>query len=89
MVTRPYWLTLLIALDQWCAAVLFNRPDLTISAMCWAVRTGVDGPLKLSPFQRAVLMRTGNLLEWVNPGHCESARQADLERAKWAKYFLT
>lgn len=31
----PYWLTLLLALDRWGAAVFFNRADLTISTLCW------------------------------------------------------
>lgn len=38
----PYWLTLLLALDRWGAAVFFNRPDLTISTLCWMALT-VEG----------------------------------------------
>lgn len=36
---HPYWLTLLLALDRLGAALLFNRPDLTISTLCWMALT--------------------------------------------------
>ena len=38
-IKTPYWLTLALAADRLGAAVLFNRPDLTISTLCWMVRT--------------------------------------------------
>lgn len=36
---KPYWLTVLLALDRLGAALFFNRPDLTISTLCWMVLT--------------------------------------------------
>lgn len=75
--------TLLYALDQFFAALLYNRPDLTISTLCWLVRANKDSPLKLNSLQRWTLDVLGRGLEWMFPGHLESAREADYARGVW------
>lgn len=76
---QTYSHTFLIALDEWGAAVFFNRLGLTISTLACLVRDGKDGPLKLSPWQRS-------FLRWLGPrlttAHCAAALKADLARAQ-------
>jgi hypothetical protein len=71
----------LLALDLWAAAVLFNRPGITISTMSGLVRDGRDRPLALHEWQRA-------FLRWLEPrlsrAHVEKAKAADIARAKLA-----
>lgn len=80
---KTYSHTLLIAADQFAAAVFFNEPDLCISTLCWCVRTPSYPiqQLKLSPWQFRVLMRIGDGLEHFWPGHCVASRQGDIDRA--------
>lgn len=79
---KTYPHTVLIAVDQFAAAVIFNRPDLTVSTMCWMVRSGNDASLKLAGWQRLSLTLIGDGLEKFWPGHCASASQGDLDRAQ-------
>lgn len=64
---KPYWLTLLLALDRFGAALLFNRPDLTISTLCWMVLT-VEGsrrnPVSPTP---PLLMVAWGMLRAIDP----------------------
>lgn len=82
---QTYSHTFLIALDEWGAAVFFNRLNFTISTMCRLVRDGQDAPLKLNRWQRA-------FLKWLEPrlseSHCAAALQADLERLKTGVILL-
>lgn len=78
---RTYPHTVLIALDQFAAAIIFNRPDLAISTMCWMVMTGNDAPLKLSPWQRWILVKLGPILNRIQPAHCELSAKGDRDRA--------
>jgi hypothetical protein len=79
---RTYSHTVLIAIDQFAAAIIFNRPDLTVSTMCWMVMTGNDAGLKLSPWQRWILVKLGPLLNKVQTNHCKAARDGDYARAE-------
>lgn len=79
---KTYTHTLLIALDQFAAAVVFNRPDLTISTMCWMVMEGQAFDLKLSGWQIAILRRLGPMLDKVQTDHCVQAKDGDIARAQ-------
>lgn len=79
---RSYSHTVLMALDQFGGAILFNRPDLTISAMCWMVANDKETPLKLWGWQRFVLACLGALLNRIQTNHMELAREGDQERAR-------
>jgi hypothetical protein len=85
---KTYTHTLLIALDQFAAAVIFNRPDLTISTMCWMVMTGNDAKLKLDAWQRWILVKLGPILDKIQTNHCEKAKNGDRHRA-WATLIAT
>lgn len=88
---RTYSHNVLIAVDQLGAAVIFNRLDVTISSLCRVVQLADGGDakfqatlasLKFAPWQVGFLRRTARALEWIQPGHCEAARLADIDRAK-------
>lgn len=72
----------LLALDMWAAMVVFNRPDLTVSTMCWMVASGNDQSLKLWKWQRAILVWLGPKLDKIQAHHCEGAAFADYDRAQ-------
>lgn len=74
--------TVLIAVDQFAAAITFNRPDLTVSTMCWMVMTGNDSDLKLSTWQRWILVKLGTVLNRIQTNHCLEAAYGDIARAK-------
>lgn len=78
--------TLALALDRAAAAVFFNRPDITISSLCWIVRNRVSNPIaghayslcKFSGWQTKLLQWIGAGLEFIAKGHCAAARDSDL-----------
>lgn len=88
---RTYIHTVLVALDSFLSALLFNRADCTISALCRVVQLAdaqapgwqwkVDRVLKLWPWQAWVLRVIGRGLNLTFAGHCEAARLSDLLRA--------
>lgn len=78
---RTYSHTVLIAVDQFAAAIIFNRPDLTISSMCWMVMTGNDSTLKLNTAQRWILAKLGPVLNRIQANHCEEAAVGDYMRS--------
>lgn len=86
----PYWLVVLIGLDRFGAALFFNRPDITISALCWVVRFAPTDlvaaaalrDLELYRWQAAILSWIGDGLELLQPGHCAYARASDTITAK-------
>ena len=90
--------TLAIALDQLAAAVFFNRPDLTISALCRVVQLAdsgehgwawkVDRYLKLNLWQVVALRSIGWALNSTFRNHCEAARLSDLARANGVARLL-
>jgi hypothetical protein len=94
---QPYWLVFLVGLDRLGAAVFFNRPDLTISTLCWIVRYAASDiraatalkSLNLYQWQRAILGWLGDGLEWLQPGHCIQARAFDLWTAQSITGLLT
>jgi hypothetical protein len=80
--SKTYAHTVAVAIDQFWAAILFNRPDLTISAMCGLVLAGRGAVLKANRVQTFVLRVTGRALNAVFTGHCDQAMAADIERAQ-------
>lgn len=74
--------TVLIAVDQFAAAVIFNRADLTVSTMCWMVATGNDSSLKLSTWQRWSLVKLGPVLNRIQTNHCALSADGDRLRAR-------
>jgi hypothetical protein len=93
----PYWLVFLLAIDRLGAALLFNRPDITISALCWVARYAPDEPiaasalheLKLYQWQFLALLWIGSVLEWIQPGHCIKARTSDILTSQSTTSLLT
>lgn len=79
---KTYSHNFLIALDSFAAAVVFNRPDLTVSTMCWMVMTGNDQSLKLNSAQRWILVKLGPWLNDIQTNHCELAAYGDRDRAQ-------
>lgn len=79
---KTYTHTLLIGLDQFAAAVIFNRPDLTISTLCYLVMAGQAWDVKLSRWQIWLLSRLGPALDWIQAGHCKQAKAGDVARAQ-------
>lgn len=86
---RTYSHTLLIALDDLGASIFFNRPDLTISTLCWLVANGKDAPLKLWGWQRMALKFLGPILNRIQTDHMALAKEGDLERAQSTQTLLT
>lgn len=87
--SSTYSHTVLIAVDQFAAAVVFNRPDLTVSSMCWMVMTGNDSTLKLNKPQHWALAKLGSVLNRIQAGHCEQAAAGDTDRARSTLVSLT
>lgn len=95
---RTYVHTVLVAIDQTAAAVLFNRDDVTISSLCGLVRRMDAGnhtadftlhvALQLRPWQIGFLRFTGTALEKFWPGHCEGAISSDVARGARAQAIL-
>lgn len=79
---NTYSHNVLIGLDMFGASLLFNRNDLTISTMCCMVMTGQDKSLKLAGWQHAILSWLGPVLNKIQAGHCEQARDGDISRAE-------
>lgn len=89
--TYPYWIVLLLALDRFGAAIVFNRPDITISTLCWIVLYATQGDpiavealtiLNLYGWQHWILKQIASGLEWMFPGHCIQSRATDLETSQ-------
>ena len=91
-----YLYIVLLGLDRFAAAVFFCHSDITISALCWIVRTAPTDPvaaralveLKANRLQRWFLARCAAVLEFIQRGHCAQARQTDLETARAAIELL-
>jgi hypothetical protein len=94
---NTYLHSVLIGLDDFGAALLFNRNDVTISAMCRVVQL-VD---RKDPAAEAVLQRLALypaqvfFLRWVGRGltlikrhHCAKALVADMQRASAIQALL-
>lgn len=86
---KTYIHTLLIALDQFAAAVFFDRADVTISSLCRVVQLADAGYLtwqaklattKFATWQISVLRVLARWLDYIQTNHCELARQSDLAR---------
>lgn len=94
---KTYSHTLVLGLDRFGAAILFNQPDITISSLCWVVREAPFGKiaedalpkLKLYRWQNCALVIIGNALEYFWPGHCEAARLGDLQTGELSRGLLS
>src|SRR5208282_6945428 len=81
-----YLKNLLLAIDRFLAAVLFNRPDITISALCWVVDYATTDrvagaayeALALAKWQVLLLAGIGKVLWLIQPSHMTIARQTEL-----------
>ncbi len=86
----PYWLVVLIGLDRLAAAIFFNRPDITVSALGWVVHfahselvaAAALRDLAMYRWQARALLWIGDGLELLQPGHCAYARASDTITAK-------
>lgn len=79
----------LYAVDVLAGTLFWNVDDMTISAMCRMWRLGKLEPFKLYGWQVWLLSKIEPALEYIEPGHCEGARLADLKRAQEAIAKLT
>jgi hypothetical protein len=83
--SRPYALNVLIALDRFGAALLFNQPDITISSLCWVAAQGASSQnqaAKLSPWQTRILIPLAWVLNKIQANHCQLARMSDIATAQ-------
>lgn len=75
-----------LELDRSLAVLFFNQQDITVSSLCWLVRTypsvKVQARVPLHGRQVWLLRKIGNGLEYFWPGHCVAAREADIARAR-------
>ena len=87
---NTYLHSVLVGLDDFGAAVLFNRNDVTISTMCRvvqlvdrkvAVAESVLKRLALHPWQVFFLRWVGRGLTLIKRHHCAKALVADMGRA--------
>jgi hypothetical protein len=90
LIKQTYGKTVAIGLDDFAAATLLNRNDITISAACGLVRRGPGNYefLQLHPWQVSLLSKIGATLEFFWPGHCEGAIANDILRGKAALITL-
>lgn len=97
--SKTYTHTLAIAADMLGSAIVWNKPDVCISSLCCIVRYRDRGNAyqklrarqhlrKFAPWQISALRAIGNALEWLDKGHCEASRRADLSRLATAQDFL-
>lgn len=78
--SNTYAFKVLLALDIFVAALLWRDDDITISSYCGlALR-------KPAPALWARVL--GGALNWISPGHCESAISHDVDRAHTALIIL-
>jgi hypothetical protein len=91
---HTYLMTLLIGLDRFGAALLFNMTDCCISSLCWMMLvsakriTVTPGEVALAQrtleslkpyrWQEELLLVIGRGLEWLSPGHCAASATADI-----------
>lgn len=88
---RTYSHTVLLGVDRLGAALIYNEPDITISSLCWIVRSGSDSQraaLKLYHWQLRSLQLIGDGLEHFWPGHCARARNGDLQTTQRSRQLL-
>ena len=77
---------ILLAIDRFLAALLYNRADITISALCWVVlyaptekvAASALVALDMQRWQVWTLTQIGKGLEWLQPTHLTTARQTEL-----------
>ena len=94
---NTYLHTILVAIDDLGASLLFNLDDTTISSLCGVQRrsdagdsqaTSALATLGIKPWQHGFLRVVGRLLEWIRPGHCERAISADIARGRTMRGIL-
>lgn len=89
-----YAYRVLIGLDRWGAALLFNRNDITISTLCGLVQLADSArperkkafrlvlSFGLHPVQMWLLRQLSYVLDKIQTNHCQLAIQGDLETAQ-------
>lgn len=89
-----YAYRVLIGLDRWGAALLFNRNDITISTLCGLVQLADSAQPErkkafrlvlsfgLHPVQMWLLRQLSYVLDKIQTNHCQLAIQGDLETAQ-------
>ena len=95
--SNTYVHNILIGLDDFGAALLFNRTDCTISTMCRIVQLANTkaaggawalGALKLHKWQLVFLNWLAPFLDDLQTNHCALALQGDLQRANSTQSLL-
>lgn len=81
-INRGWMFTQLLALDRAGAALLFNRPDVTISSLCGLFRDLSKTLPDFNVLQLLFLHVVGAALEKIQPGHCANAIQTDIATAE-------
>ncbi len=87
--TKTYLHGLLVSIDEFGAAVLFNRIDTTISSLCRLAQLGLLERVKANRWQAWMLTKLAPILDRIRASHCEKARVADIERAQSTIAILT
>ena len=72
----------MISVDEFGAALLFNRADTTISSMCRLAQLGQLDRIKANRWQAWILTHLAPILDWIQADHCAKALAGDIERAK-------
>ena len=78
---KSYALLLARTVDIMLCGWIWRDYDITISSMC--------GLELRKPTPRGWARVLGGFLNWLQPGHCEHAITADLERVQEAERILT
>jgi hypothetical protein len=79
--SNTYLHSVLIGLDQFGAALFFNRNDITISSICGLVLNNDYDSLKLHRWQVVGCRYLGKLLNLISTNHCNEAILGDFDRA--------
>lgn len=88
--SQTYLRTAAVGFDEFVAALLLDRNDLTISSACGLVRRGpaAAAPMQLHEWQVVFLRVVGAALDYFFPGHCEGAIRSDISRANSSLMIL-
>ena len=78
---QGYIYKILLFIDMFCCALVFRDPDVTISS-----ETGL-AMQRANPPRWAKLLN--GILNKIQPGHCQMAIGADIQRAQMAIAYLT
>ena len=82
----PYWVRVLIGIDQLANAVMGRDPDKTISHHLGIEARKHGGTVPWSKPFEALIYRC---LEWIDPGHCERSIEDQIDREKVASLLAS